>query len=199
MFRAYNDSRCGKLLLMFRHILTLLAIGLSIAAAQSVDSQKIDATVEKSMKICGVPGAAGMGASRPRARTAPEHAAGGDAVAGLRSSKLLLAVLPAVLAGAAWAYMGGVYSAMWVLYVTELGGSPLVAGLSVSVYSLPIILFSGAAGRPGDRFGIRKMVFLTLLFGGISALPYGFTRNIPFVMALSFVEALGTLVGMPSV
>ena len=95
--------------------------------------------------------------------------------------------------------MGGVYTAVWVLYVTALGGSPLVTGLSISVYSLPVILFSGAAGRLGDRFGIRKMVFLTLIFTGISAVAYGLTRSIPLVMALSFVEALSTLGGMPAV
>jgi DHA1 family multidrug resistance protein-like MFS transporter len=88
---------------------------------------------------------------------------------------------------------------MWVLYVTALGGSPLVAGLSVSVYSLPIILFSGAAGRLSDRYGIRKLVFLTLLFGGAFAVAYGFTRSIPVVMALSFFEAVCTLGGMPAV
>ena len=74
-----------------------------------------------------------------------------------------------------------------------------MAGLSVSVYSLPIILFSGAAGRLGDRFGIRKMVFLALLFGGLFAVAYGFTRSIPIVMALSFLEALTTLTAMPAV
>jgi MFS family permease len=43
------------------------------------------------------------------------------------------------------------------------------------------------------------MVFLTLLFGGVFAVAYGFTRSIPIVMALSFVEALCTLGGMPAV
>ena len=142
---------------------------------------------------------AAMLVSLPRQVAVQEQATAGQAVTGLVPSILLLALLPAVVAGAAWAYMGGVYTAMWVLYITALGGSPLVAGLSVSVYSLPIILFSGAAGRLGDRFGIRKMVFLTLLFGGVFAIAYGFTRSIPIVMALSFVEAICTLGGMPAV
>ena len=104
-----------------------------------------------------------------------------------------------MLAGVAWFYMGGVYSAMWVLYVTALGGSPLVAGVSVSIYSLPVVLFSGAAGRLGDRFGVRKVVLVTVLFGGLFAVAYGFTRSIPLVMALGFLEAVCTLGGMPAV
>jgi len=142
---------------------------------------------------------AAMLVSLPRQVAVQEHAAPGQAVTGLVPTKLLLALLPAVLAGAAWAYMSGVYTAMWVLYMTALGGSPLVAGVSVSVYSLPIILFSGAAGRLGDRFGIRSMVFLTLLFAAVFAIAYGFTRSIPIVMGLSFLEAVCTLGGMPAV
>jgi MFS transporter, DHA1 family, multidrug resistance protein len=137
--------------------------------------------------------------SLPRQVAAQEEAAAKEAITGLMPTRLLLALLPAVLAGASWAYMSGVYGAMWVLYMTALGGSPLVAGLSVSVYSLPVILFSGAAGRLGDRFGIRSMVFLALLFSGLFALAYGFTRSIPIVMALSFLEALTTLTAMPAI
>jgi MFS family permease len=142
---------------------------------------------------------AAMLVSLPRQVAVQEQAATPVAATGLVPTKLLLALVPAVLAGAAWSYMSGVYGAMWVLYVTALGGSALVAGLSVSVYSLPVILFSGAAGRLGDRFGIRSMVLATLLFGGVFAVAYGFTRSIPAVMALSFLEALSTLGGMPAV
>ena len=40
---------------------------------------------------------------------------------------------------------------------------------------------------------------MTVLFGGLFALAYGFTRSIPIVMALGFLEAVCTLGGMPSV
>ncbi|GAC1656225.1 MAG: MFS transporter [Candidatus Dormibacteraceae bacterium] len=122
-----------------------------------------------------------------------------EATSGAVPSRLLILILPAVGAAIAWQYMGGVYGAMWVLYMTALGASPLVAGLSISIYSLPVVLLSGAAGRLGDRYGIRPMVFTTLLFAGGFALAYGFTRSIPFVMVLSFFEAVFTLGGMPAV
>jgi MFS family permease len=127
----------------------------------------------------------------------PSVSAGGSSAMIPRG--LLLALLPAVLAGAAWGYLGGVYNAIWVLYMTALGSSPLVAGLSVSVYSLPVLLFSGAAGRLGDRFGIRTMVWVALFFSGLCAIAFGLTRSIPVVMVLSFFEAVGTLGGMPAV
>ena len=142
---------------------------------------------------------AAMLVSLPRRVVVQKNAAADPELTGMVPARLLLALLPAVLAGAAWLYMGGVYSAIWVLYVTALGGSPIVAGLSVSIYSLPVILFSGAAGRLGDRFGIRSMVFVTLLFSGLFAIAYGFTRSIPIVMGLSFFEALFTLGAMPAI
>ena len=43
------------------------------------------------------------------------------------------------------------------------------------------------------------MVASTLLFAGLFAVAYGFTRSIPIVMGLSFLEALCTLGGMPAV
>ena len=143
--------------------------------------------------------AALMLVSLPRRVRVEEHAAASDGGGIVLPWPHLLALLPAMLAGIAWFYMGGVYSAMWVLYVTALGGSPLVAGLSVSIYSLPVVLFSGAAGRLSDRFGIRTVVLVTVLFGGLFAVAYGFTRNIPLVMVLGFLEAVCTLGGMPAV
>ncbi len=141
---------------------------------------------------------AAMLVSLPR-RIQSREIAGGKAVVAGVPPRLLVLILPAVGAAVAWQYMGGVYGAMWVLYMTELGASPLVAGLSVSVYSIPIVLFSGAAGRLGDRYGIRPMVFTTLLFSALFALVYAFTRSIPLVIALGFLEALCTLGGMPAV
>ncbi len=121
-----------------------------------------------------------------------------ESVLGALPRRLLVLLLPAIGAAVGWQYMGGVYGAMWVLYMTELGASPLVAGLSVSVYSVPIVLFSGAAGRLGDRYGIRLMVATTLLFSAIFAISYAFTRSIPVVTALGFFEAVCTLGGMPA-
>ena len=40
---------------------------------------------------------------------------------------------------------------------------------------------------------------MTVLFGGLFAVAYGFTRNIPLVMVLGFLEAVCTLGGMPAV
>jgi MFS family permease len=43
------------------------------------------------------------------------------------------------------------------------------------------------------------MVFYTLLFSAMAAVGYAFTRSIPLVIGLSFLEALFTIGGMPAV
>jgi MFS family permease len=147
--------------------------------------------------LAGLAGAA-MLARLPR-QVKPLESVGSEIAPPVLPRAVLLLILPAVVAGAAWTYAAGVYNAMWVLYITALGGSPLVAGLSLSIYSLPVVLFSGAAGRLADRYGIRTMTVITLVGTAVFALAYGLTRSIPVVMALSLVEAFCTLSGMPAI
>ena len=108
-------------------------------------------------------------------------------------------LLPAMLAGAAWQYAGGVYGSMWSLYVTALGGSTVIVGLTFSLYSLPIVLFSGAAGHLSDRFGTRSMVALSVGGLGAFALAYTITRSIPLVFVIGIIEGTATLTGFPAV
>ena len=125
------------------------------------------------------------------------HREGPPANLGLRRMFWLL--LPAMLAGAAWQYAGGVYGSMWSLYVTALGGSTVIVGLTFSLYSLPIVLFSGAAGHLGDRFGTRALVALSVGGLGAFALAYTITRSIPLVFLIGIIEGTATLTGFPAV
>jgi len=124
-----------------------------------------------------------------------EDAAAGRPLLG----RLVLLLVPVMLVSLGWFYASGAYNAMWVLYMTALGASPLVAGLSLSVYSLPVVLLSGAGGRLADRYGIRALTFGTLFGTAVFAFFYALTRNIPVVMGLGFAEALFTVGGMPAI
>jgi MFS transporter, DHA1 family, multidrug resistance protein len=132
---------------------------------------------------------------RVEAEPETEDEAPGEPILG----RLVLLLLPAMLVSLAWFYASGAYNAMWVLYMTALGASPLVAGLSLTFYSLPIVLLSGAGGRLADRYGIRVVIFGTLFGTGVFALFYALTRSIPVVMGLGFAEAIFTVGGMPAI
>jgi len=150
-----------------------------------------------SAMFAGLIGAALLSRLPARAESEPEtdDEARGEPIFG----RLALLLLPAMLVSLAWFYASGVYNAMWVLYMTALGSSPLVAGLSLTFYSLPVVLLSGAGGRLADRYGIRALTFATLFGTGVFALFYALTRNIPLVMGLGFAEALFTVGGMPAI
>ena len=113
--------------------------------------------------------------------------------------RLLVALIPAIILGGAWQYFAGVYATIWVLYITALGGSTLVAGLTITLYTIPLIVLGGAAGALSDRFGARLVVFTSLLFCSIFAVLYATTRSIPLVIVLQFTEAFLTVGGMPAI
>lgn len=131
--------------------------------------------------------------SSPAAGRLPEPSAHVDL------SRMFWLLLPAMLAGAAWQFAGGTYGSMWSLYVTALGGSTVIVGLTFSLYSLPIVLFSGAAGHLTDRFGTRSMVALSVGGLGAFALTYTVTRSIPLVCVIGVIEGTATLTGFPAV
>jgi MFS family permease len=147
--------------------------------------------------VAGLIGAAFL--LRLPARVEVEPETGDEAEGRPLLGRLVLLLLPAMLVSLAWFYASGAYNAMWVLYMTALGASPLVAGLSLTFYSLPVVLLSGAGGRLADRYGIRLVTFGTLFGTGLFALFYALTRNIPVVMGLGFAEAIFTVGGMPAI
>lgn len=132
-------------------------------------------------------------------RSAPAAAHRNDPPANIGLRRMFWLLLPAMLAGAAWQFAGGTYGSMWSLYVTALGGSTVVVGLTFSLYSLPIVLFSGAAGHLTDRFGTRSMVALSVGGLGAFALLYTVTRSIPLVCVIGVIEGTATLTGFPAV
>jgi MFS family permease len=128
-----------------------------------------------------------------------EHALSPDVRPGAAPPRLLLVLLPAIVAGSAWQYLGGVYGATWSLYMVSLSGGPFEIGLSISIFSLPVVLLSGLSGQLQDRIGARPVVAVSLLFAAIFATGYTLTRSIPVVILLGLIEGVCTVGGLPAV
>lgn len=135
--------------------------------------------------------------SLPRIRRSLEHALPVGTLP-VASRRLIVLLLPASAAGAAWGWMNGAYGAAWSLYMLSLGGGPFAIGLSISLFSLPVVLLSGYSGQLQDRYGPRLIIIASLFFGGLFATFYALTRSVPLVISLGLIEGICTVGGMPA-
>lgn len=133
----------------------------------------------------------------PEVRRNLEHAVP-SGVLPIGSRRLFALLAPASVAGAAWGWMNGAYGSAWSLYMVSLGGGPFAIGLSISLFSLPVVLLSGLSGQLQDRIGPRLIVGSSLFFGGLFATFYALTQSVPLVIGLGLIEGICTVGGMPA-
>lgn len=142
---------------------------------------------------------AGLGAllmtTMPRVAPA-ERPAGGT----LRPSRRLLAALiPATVLGSAIGYFSGMYGAVWSLYMTYRGATPLLVGLSYTTVSLPMVLLGGPAGTFADRVGARNAAAMSIGFAGLFAIIYAFVASVPALILLGLLEGVLIMAAGPAV
>jgi MFS family permease len=105
-------------------------------------------------------------------------AAGG---APLRELLRLRPVRGVLLCSLALYITGGVFEAIWAVFLTDRGASQLFVGATLSLFSLPMMLFPPFAGRLAQRIGPLRVVAC------------GIGVAIPCMLAYSW---LGTLAGL---
>lgn len=86
----------------------------------------------------------------------------------------------------------GVRVALVPLFVTALGGSPLVAGVAMAVFAAGNTLALIPAGRLADQRGRRPLVIAGLAVAGLATIWMGFVGDNVVLMAASFVGGIGT-------
>jgi len=110
----------------------------------------------------------------------------------LRGIVVPIAVLFAV--GTIWS----MYDVVWPQYLAARGNSPLIIGLSVSLFALPILLLARAGGRLADRVDRRKLVTAGLLVVAVCASTYPFLRILAVILVIGAIEAVATVILEPS-
>jgi MFS transporter, DHA1 family, multidrug resistance protein len=127
-------------------------------------------------------------------------AAGGGAEK--RVMRRLLAdrrVLAAVLVIVSFRYSIGVFEPLWAVHLDNLGASTIVIGLSLTVFTLPMLLIARRAGRVSDTYGPRvaslgaaaASVPLIASLGFIPSVPILFCMAIPYGV-MEAIESPGT-------
>jgi MFS family permease len=123
---------------------------------------------------------------------AAEHAVAAESrnpLAGLRTLLTIDLVGLGILA-AAGRFLYGLYDTVWVLFMKKLGAGPLMTGFSLTVFAIPLFIFSSAGGRLGDRFG-RRLPLVVGTFGiGITAISYPLLPGVFWVLVVGAVEGI---------
>ena len=116
-----------------------------------------------------------------------------------RPARLRNRVLVAALVlGVGSYFAGGAYEVVWSLYLTSLGASLGLIGLTFFTFALPILVLSPVMGRFIDHEG----GFLALVIGtvgiGVCGLLYALVPSVWFVVLLGLVEGTAFAVAQPA-
>jgi len=108
-------------------------------------------------------------------------------------------MLPMLLFGAGTSYAIGAFDTIWSLYLTSRGANTFGVGLSFVSFGIPAVLFSGLAGSIGDRYGPRRIIVASLVWGAAFAAIYPFISSVPWLIGLGLIEGVVTIAGIPSI
>ncbi len=110
----------------------------------------------------------------------------------LRGIVVPIAALFAV--GTIWS----MYDVVWPQYLAARGNGPLVIGLSVSLFALPILVLARAGGRLADRADRRKLVSAGLVAVAACAATYPLLQSLAVILTVGAIEAVATVILEPS-
>jgi DHA1 family multidrug resistance protein-like MFS transporter len=111
-----------------------------------------------------------------------------DEIAGNALSIKWLALLPVAFIAAGGGVANGLFSALWNVWMNDLGASPEVIGLSYTVFALPVLVVSPWAGRLADRHNRIWLIVIPTLVAASVYLSYAFLTSIPVIIGLGIIE-----------
>lgn len=92
----------------------------------------------------------------------------------------------------------GVFDAIWAVFIADLGASQLFIGVSMSLFTLPMILIAPAAGRLAARKHVLRLLTLTLCGAAIMMFSYGFIDSIWWICVPLLIHASLDAMSMPA-
>lgn len=93
----------------------------------------------------------------------------------------------------------GMLSALWAIWVHDLGGSYAFIGITFSVFALPQILLGARAGKLADRLGRAPFLLASGILAGIIYISYGFMTSLVLITIFGVLEGLVIVFQQPVV
>ncbi len=120
---------------------------------------------------------------------------------GRRALAVLLAspLVGAYLLGAAIQVPGGLATAIWSIYVSDLGGSDIIVGITYSTFSIPLLVLASVAGRSASRRPRWRLLLVTSLLLSVFVAGYGLTDSILVLLIIGVCEGIVVAFAAPAI
>ncbi len=121
---------------------------------------------------------------------------------GQRRSTLPLLRIPAmqaaILAGVAFYLTIAYFEATWALLIDDLGGETWVIGLSLSLFTLPMVVLAPRGGRIAQERGHSAVIGWSIGLAMVCTLVYGWVDILWVVLIGSFFHAIADAFTLPA-
>ena len=92
----------------------------------------------------------------------------------------------------------GIIFPLLPVYVQKFGGTPVVAGLLTTSFSIAQFIFSPIWGRASDRFGRRPLILLSLFGSAVAFLIFGLANSLWVLFAARIGGGILTAASLPT-
>jgi DHA1 family multidrug resistance protein-like MFS transporter len=100
-------------------------------------------------------------------------------------------LIAALVINAGGYFAGGTYEVIWSLFLTGLGASIDLVGLTFAMFALPVLLLSPYAGRLVDRRGSRAFIVIGSILPAVMGLAYSRMTDPTLAVPLIVIEGTG--------
>ena len=92
----------------------------------------------------------------------------------------------------------GMFEAIWAVLLRDRGAETWLIGLTLSLFTIPMIFLAPIGGRTAQARGPLRVAFVSLTVAAICTLSYGILPAVWMLLAVSLVHAVADSFTMPA-
>jgi MFS family permease len=93
----------------------------------------------------------------------------------------------------------GMFSALWTIWMRDLGGSYTYIGITFTVFALPQIFLGAVAGRASAKWGRARVLVISGVLTSLIYIEYGYLTNLALLLVLGVAEGIFLAYQQPAV
>lgn len=108
------------------------------------------------------------------------------------------AVLAGMASGVAFAVTLGTFESVWAVLLTDRGAQTWFIGVTLSLFTIPMVVLAPSAGRWAQRYGPVRTAAIGISIAIPCTFSYGLIGSVAGLLAVSLVHAFGDALTFPS-